>query len=622
MRASCRRTSRRTLASMGWVGMPPPPSSRGGGGGGGGGAPPPPPPHAGGYGAPQAGGFFGGGGMPPPMHHGAGRRCPPGRGGPPPPAGPPGSGAFFSSNSSAAGGGGTPSLPLPPSAKPPPPPPPPRSAPGAPSSSKENRGDKKRPEETEEQARLRREKRKQEEKKREEEKREKEEKRRRLLETIPLSSDVAGAARKLEVGDFAMPFAFDGAMPPLPSEPKLIEIDFDRSKFVRFRYDSKAESEAKYELLAEPHLGITIDLVDPNAYDKAPEAELAPEDAQLLSAAAFAQATGEKRSASAGAKSMRNEVTWLRKTPILGNNLYDAVHKQQKAPIERQHVVNQHRELATHGDVPTLYGQLLENIDKTFADAEAITLRSVRHPTNESLTPVSVLPVLPDEVCWENTYVQATFDVDPSLAMAGDLEAAYGRDRVGKALVRQFRNSERKNFLAYLLPSAEGEAEGAAEGEGGADGADGAPVELEWVRDYTFDVKGSDKGGDSYFLAVSDEAAVYNAIEGRIMLTRGAFMPIAERPTRVTLTRREIDEAEQSELDSRRMMLLAQPKVLQIEDRSQPQAEQGAAAGAEDAAGEDAEEDPFGGADGSGGGGGTSAGADDDGLLVEEDEED
>ena len=35
---------------------------------------------------------------------------------------------------------------------------------------------------------------------------------------------------------------------------------------------------------------------------------------------------------------MRAEVTWLRKTPIMGNNLYEAVHKQQKHNTERQHV--------------------------------------------------------------------------------------------------------------------------------------------------------------------------------------------------------------------------------------------------------------------------------------------
>jgi RNA polymerase II-associated factor 1 len=125
---------------------------------------------------------------------------------------------------------------------------------------------------------------------------------------------MSGAARRLELGDFVCPYHFGAGLPPLPADPKLLEIDFERASFVRFR--------AKYELLPEPDLGITIDLVDPEAFAAAaPGTELDAADEELLSASAFAQALGDRKGIAAVAKEMRENVTFLRKTPIMSNNL-------------------------------------------------------------------------------------------------------------------------------------------------------------------------------------------------------------------------------------------------------------------------------------------------------------
>ena len=116
---------------------------------------------------------------------------------------------------------------------------------------------------------------------------------------------------------------------------------------------------------------------------------------------------------------LRSEVTWLRKTPIMGNNLYDSIHKQQKQNAERQHVVAASRELATVPQgKPTLQEQV-ERIEAVFDEAAALDFRdghsSVKHPTKPELTPVSVRPVLPDFECWCNNYVLMHFDTDPAL---------------------------------------------------------------------------------------------------------------------------------------------------------------------------------------------------------------
>ena len=100
-------------------------------------------------------------------------------------------------------------------------------------------------------------------------------------------------------------------------------------------------------------------------------------DGELLSASAFAQAIGEKRSVSAGAKELRKEVTWLRKTPLMGNNLYDAVHKHERENRENKHVLKETKELITHGSSAerSLEDQI-EAIERSFAEAALMRRRT------------------------------------------------------------------------------------------------------------------------------------------------------------------------------------------------------------------------------------------------------
>ena len=77
-----------------------------------------------------------------------------------------------------------------------------------------------------------------------------------------------------ECGEFLCPLHFDNSLPPIPSDPKLLMHTFDRDSFVRYRYD--AEAQHAYQILAEPDLGIPIDLVDPQA---PPNPASAPPDA-------------------------------------------------------------------------------------------------------------------------------------------------------------------------------------------------------------------------------------------------------------------------------------------------------------------------------------------------------
>jgi len=391
-------------------------------------------------------------------------------------------------------------------------------------------------------------------------KEEEERSRAKRLDTIPEASD--GSAGRVHADhELLAPYRFDNALPEIPSDPKLLVHHFDRDAYVRYNYDSVIEREHRYELLAEPDLGINIDLVDPTVYEAAPGAELHPADKELLNTAA----SGE-RAAVLGArqatKQIREGVTWLRKTPILGNNLYESIHKHPKEQVETRHVVKESRELAMHGSDlgRRTLSELVDSIEKSFDAAEALEPGKITHPTDKNLRAEAVMPIMPDFEGWSNSYVQMVFDIDPALEAPGDTTPRFPRHRVGQAIVKGSATQAREGhapqqYVAYLLPKEGGEG---SEGEG-ADGGEAArssdePKQYEWIREYAYEVR-REHEGESYFFAMQPDRVVYNEFSSKMNLTRKTFRAASARPKEITLSRRELAEDESEEHSTRRQRL-------------------------------------------------------------------
>jgi hypothetical protein len=86
------------------------------------------------------------------------------------------------------------------------------------------------------------------------------------------------------------------------------------------------------------------------------------------------------------------------------------------------------------------------------------------------------------------------------------------------------------DFLAYLLPKPE---------------VEGAEQELEWVREYAYELRPKDIDTAGYFLNFHEGQVVYNEYASKIALTRKTFQNVmATRPSRITISRRELEEEE------------------------------------------------------------------------------
>ncbi|XP_061917820.1 RNA polymerase II-associated factor 1 homolog [Entelurus aequoreus] len=55
------------------------------------------------------------------------------------------------------------------------------------------------------------------------------------------------------------------SLPDIPFDPKFITYPFDQHRFVQYKATS-LEKQHKHELLTEPDLGVTIDLINPDTY--------------------------------------------------------------------------------------------------------------------------------------------------------------------------------------------------------------------------------------------------------------------------------------------------------------------------------------------------------------------
>jgi len=386
--------------------------------------------------------------------------------------------------------------------------------------------------------------------------------RQKRLDWIPTSSSKIGTMLR-EHGEFLVPHRFSNVLPVVPSDPKLLSVSFNREAFVNYRSDST--SEQKYDLLAEPDLGIPIDLVDPQEYEAPDRAMIEAADVELLLDVDMQQAAAARgASASRVKQQMRTEVTWLRKTPIMGNNLYEAVHKPQKQNTERQHLVSASRELATVQGKPTLQEQV-DAIEKTFEDAAALDMydgvAAAQHPSKPELTPVTVLPVLPDFECWCNNYVLMSFDTDPSQDVGSSAQAA--QTRCADALIRGFTKNEqvggneiKTSFLAYMLPKQAEEEE--------------PQRQFEWVREYQFDMRPKDKDATGYFLSMHRGQVVYNEYTSKMAMTRKNVREVHRiKPSRISVSRRDLEETEvmerqRAKKDSGRFLLPAPQQVLAL----------------------------------------------------------
>ncbi|XP_069738203.1 LOW QUALITY PROTEIN: RNA polymerase II-associated factor 1 homolog [Phaenicophaeus curvirostris] len=361
------------------------------------------------------------------------------------------------------------------------------------------------------------------------------------------------------------------SLPDIPFDPKFITYPFDQSRFVQYKATS-LEKQHKHDLLTEPDLGVTIDLINPDTYRGDSAVLLDPADEKLLEEEIQAP-TSSKRS-----QQHAKVVPWMRKTEYISTefNRYGVSNEKPEVKIGVS-VKQQFTEEEIYKDRDSQ----IAAIEKTFEDAQkAIT----QHYSKPRVTPVEVMPVFPDFKMWINPCAQVIFDSDPA---PKDTSGAAALEMMSQAMIRGMMDEEGNQFVAYFLPVEETLRKRKRDLEEEMDYAPEDVYDYKIAREYNWNVKNKASKGyeENYFFIFREgDGVYYNELETRVRLSKrrargGAGAPSGTNAVLV-VKHREMNEKELEAQEARRAQLENHEPEEEEEEEAEP--ERGGAASDEE----------------------------------------
>ncbi|KAK6296676.1 hypothetical protein J4Q44_G00328180 [Coregonus suidteri] len=150
------------------------------------------------------------------------------------------------------------------------------------------------------------------------------------------------------------------SLPDIPFDPKFITYPFDQHRFVQYKATS-LEKQHKHELLTEPDLGVTIDLINPDTYRVDPSILLDPADEKLLEEDITAPSSSKRSQQHA------KVVPWMRKTEYISTEFNRYGVSNEKVEVKIGVSVKQQ---FTEEEIYKDRDSQIAAIEKTFEDAQ------------------------------------------------------------------------------------------------------------------------------------------------------------------------------------------------------------------------------------------------------------
>ncbi|XP_051253370.1 RNA polymerase II-associated factor 1 homolog isoform X2 [Dicentrarchus labrax] len=334
------------------------------------------------------------------------------------------------------------------------------------------------------------------------------------------------------------------SLPDIPFDPKFITYPFDQHRFVQYKATS-LEKQHKHELLTEPDLGVTIDLINPDTYRIDPNILLDPADEKLLEEDIQAPSSSKRSQQHA------KVVPWMRKTEYISTEFNRYGVSNEKVEVKIGVSVKQQ---FTEEEIYKDRDSQISAIEKTFEDAQkSIT----QHYSKPRVTPVEVLPVFPDFKMWINPCAQVIFDSDPA---PKDISGPAGVEMMSQAMIRGMMDEEGNQFVAYFLPHEETLRKRKRDCDEGMDYMPEDLYDYKIAREYNWNVKNKASKGyeENYFFIFRDgDGVYYNELETRVRLSKRRAKAGAQSTTNAVLVckHRDMNEKELEAQEARKAQL-------------------------------------------------------------------
>ncbi|XP_053176726.1 RNA polymerase II-associated factor 1 homolog [Scomber japonicus] len=334
------------------------------------------------------------------------------------------------------------------------------------------------------------------------------------------------------------------SLPDIPFDPKFITYPFDQHRFVQYKATS-LEKQHKHELLTEPDLGVTIDLINPDTYRIDPNILLDPADEKLLEEDIQAPSSSKRSQQHA------KVVPWMRKTEYISTEFNRYGVSNEKVEVKIGVSVKQQ---FTEEEIYKDRDSQISAIEKTFEDAQ----KSIaQHYSKPRVTPVEVLPVFPDFKMWINPCAQVIFDSDPA---PKDISGPAGVEMMSQAMIRGMMDEEGNQFVAYFLPNEETIRKRKRDCDEGVDYMAEDLYDYKIAREYNWNVKNKASKGyeENYFFIFRDgDGVYYNELETRVRLSKRRAKAGAQSTTNAVLVckHRDMNEKELEAQEARKAQL-------------------------------------------------------------------
>uniref|UniRef100_A0A667XXE4 RNA polymerase II-associated factor 1 homolog n=1 Tax=Myripristis murdjan TaxID=586833 RepID=A0A667XXE4_9TELE len=340
------------------------------------------------------------------------------------------------------------------------------------------------------------------------------------------------------------------SLPDIPFDPKFITYPFDQHRFVQYKATS-LEKQHKHELLTEPDLGVTIDLINPDTYRIDPNIILDPADEKLLEEDIQAPSSSKRSQQHA------KVVPWMRKTEYISTEFNRYGVSNEKVEVKIGVSVKQQ---FTEEEIYKDRDSQIAAIEKTFEDAQ----KSIaQHYSKPRVTPVEILPVFPDFKMWINPCAQVIFDSDPA---PKDMSGPAGVEMMSQAMIRGMMDEEGNQFVAYFLPNEETLRKRKRDMEEEMDYMPDELYDYKIAREYNWNVKNKASKGyeENYFFIFRDgDGVYYNELETRVRLSKRRAKAGAQSTTNAVLVCKHRDMNEK-ELEAQVSLLVALRLVSEV----------------------------------------------------------
>lgn len=356
---------------------------------------------------------------------------------------------------------------------------------------------------------------------------------------------------------FVSNIKFTNTLPDIPFDAKFIAYPFEANRFIQYKPTS-LEKNYKHELLTEPDLGVTIDLINPETYDIEANAELDPADEKLLEEDMAPQADKKRH------RQHTKTVSWLRKTEYISTEY----NRFQQSSDMMESKVGYTAKKKAKGNVD-LYKDRDAQLEAIEASFEAAKKPITRHFSNPRLKPVEILPFFPDFQFWQMPCAHVIFDTEPT-PRGKSVPATV--DQMSLGMIRGMEDESGDQFVAYFLPTKDTLTKRQVESVGNEPNDD-EEYEYKLAREYNWNVKNKAIKGfeENYFFVFREnEGVFYNELQTRVRLNkrrgRGGAGGVSSSVSKLIVKNREPTENE---------LRLQNARLVQLENVAQEEPEEG-----------------------------------------------